>query len=436
VQLKFRQSLIAIAIAGLTAVTGRTAGAQVAVACDFDIADNLGRYTTGNVMHLTGRQGASTQFGEFYIINGNSPEGDVDLDGYGPACTFNNLFVLRETEQSRRNLTNVANPSLAIPQENITVINLPRRLGPGQQGQVQVVVEIPRGTPAGRYAGAIEIRDSVVLTAFTPTRDILNRDFLFIEVTVVAEQGLALVEPNSADPLDSVVVSGRAGQRANGVFRIANAGNAPLADVQLNATDLRSESAVGLVIPARNVTFSTPTLSSVLLGDTARVTVTVDIPRGILGGRYRGSIIVGAAAAPDAQANAGIATRQEVPLIVIVQSTRGILFANNPVRGALGDVAQIAFNGDPGTAWQLGIFDMMGLAVYRTSGTVFAGITSGGGTGTAGNPGAGADFAVNAAWPLINGRGEAVASGMYVVIVESVVNGRRQVTRDRLMVIR
>jgi hypothetical protein len=205
------------------------------------------------------------------------------------------------------------------------------------------------------------------------------------------------------------------------VFRVANQGNAPLNDVRFSATDLTSESAVGLIIPKENVTFSVSTLSTMLVNDTVRVTTTVQVPRGILGGRYRGAIIV------QGQGTAS----QTLPLVVIVTSSRGILFENNPVRSVNGDIGRISFNGDPGTEYKVAIFDMNGLLVYTVTGTVFAGVG-----GTAAAPTAGADFAVSVPWPLGNGRGEAVASGMYLVVVQSTVNGQLQLARDRLMVIR
>ena len=74
---------------------------------------------------------------------------------------------------------------------------------------------------------------------------------------------------------------------------------------------------------------------------------------------------------------------------------------------------------------------MDGRTVYKTDGTVFAGVN-----GTETLPTPGADFAVTVPWGLVNGLGERVASGMYLVIVESVVAGRRTVVQDRLMVIR
>lgn len=429
-----------MALAALAAAVVRPAPAhaQLTTTCDFDIADDLGTFMEGGVMKLTARPGRASTQGNFYIINGNSPDTDVDKDGYSPSgCTFNGLFVAR-----RIALRNVANEALAIGPENIIVVNLPSRLRPGEEAITQLLVQVPAGTVAGRYVGFIEIRDSLRPPAITPTSEFWNLDRVTIEVEVLPEPGLSLFEADGPNRLDSLVIRGRAGTRASGAFRIANAGNTGLADVRFSATDLRSESGVGLVIPASAVQFSAPSFSGINVGDTARVTVTVAIPRGILGGRYRGSIVVSSApgsagTSTGGGGSSGSRTSQEIPLIVIVQSNRGILFANNPVRSAQGDVAQIAFNADPGTMYRLAIFDMMGLVTYKTDGTVFAGVAPAGGSPAPGDTTAvGADFAVNATWPLVNGRGESVASGMYLVVVESIVNGKRVVSRDRLMVIR
>lgn len=394
----------------------RAAHSQAVVACDFDIADELGQFTYGNTIHLDGRRQASSNIGSFYIINSNTPESDVDRDGYATACDYNNLYVA-----SRTNLINTANPALAIPGENVVITNLPRALASGLRAEVLVSVEVPAGTAAGTYIGQIEIRDNVVFARLNASRDLLNVDIINVEVRVGEDRSIAIINSDSAKVLDSLTVRGRAGQRASGALRIGNTGNVGLNDVRVVSTDLRSESAVGLVIPAENVTFSPTSIAGLGNADTARVIVTVQIPRGILGGRYRGSLRVQAA---------GTAPHV-IPLIVIVTSTRGILFGNNPVRQIAGDIANIAFNGDPGSAWRLSIYDMAGLVTYKTSGTVFSGAAPVGGATPVG-----ADFAVNVIWPLLNGRGEAVASGMYLVVVESLVNGKRQLAQDKLMVIR
>lgn len=404
------------AAAVLLVATAQVAHAQVVVACDFDIADDLGRFTYGNTMHLEGRRGASSNTGAFYLINSNTPESDVDRDGYSTSCNYRDLYI-----SARTNLINVANPALAIPGQNITVSNLPRVLLSGQRAEVRVSVDVPAGTAAGTYVGIVEVRDNVVFAALSPTNDGLNFDQISIEVRVGEDRDFSIINADSARLLDSLVIQGRAGQRASGALRVGNTGNVNLDDLRITATDLRSESAVGLVIPAENVTFSPGSIAALGNADTARIVVTVQIPRGILGGRYRGSLRV----------QAGGTAAQQIPLIVIVTSTRGILFGNNPVREINGDIANIAFNGDPGTEWKLSIYDMAGLLAYKTTGTVFAGSTPvGGGTLV------GADFAVNVIWPLVNGRGEGVASGMYLVVVESLVNGKRQLAQDKLMVIR
>ena len=408
-----------LAVGGVS-LTPTTVAAQIVVACDFDIVDDRGTHTVGQTSHLVGRAGAGSNRGSFFLTNGNTPEGDEDLDGYGPGCNFNNLFVSFKT-----NLINLDNPALAIPAENIIVTNFPRVLLSGQSGEVVIFVEVPAGTVAGTYEGRIVVRDNAIFSRVSPSGDVLNLDRHLISLTVLEEPDFTVVDPDSAVELDSVVVRGRAGQRATGVFRLANSGNAPFRDVRISATDLRSESAIGLTIPADRIEFTPPDLAALAVADTARITVTVDIPRGILGGRYRGAILV---------QGEGVPTEQ-IPLIVIVTSSRGILFANNPVRSSVGDVGRFAFNGDPGTTYKVGIYAMSGLLVWTDQGTVFPGITPGG-PGTPENPGAGADFAVNYLWPLRNGRGEEVASGMYLVVVESIVNGQRQQAKDRLMVIR
>jgi hypothetical protein len=401
-----------------------TARAQV-VACDFDVADDLGRLFWGSTAHLAGRAGGSSEVGDFLLINADKPEMDVDHDGFTTTgCGYNDIFI---PPALRTNLTNVANPALAIPATNVVLTSLPHSLPAGTTARVGIYVEIPAGTPAGRYVGRFQIRDAIRGVALGPNNEVLGVDIVNLDITVLPDLSFNIVNPDTAIRLDSILIRARAGQTESAVFRVANTSNAPLTDVRMSATDLRSESSVGLVIPKENISFSPPSFSSLLIGDSTRVTVTVRVPRGLLGGRYRGIVLVEANGAPAIQ----------VPLIVFVTSSRGILFENNPVRASQGDIGRISFNGDPGTAFKVAIFDMAGLMVYTTEGTVFAGIGASGTTPAPGQPAApGADFAVSVPWPLMNGRGENVASGMYFVIVESIVNGQRQLARDKLMVIR
>jgi hypothetical protein len=412
--------LLALLLAlALIPATPRLSVAQQVAGGDFDICDYCGTLSA-NTMHLRGRPGFGTNLGNFVLINAANDAQDVDRDGWTAGVNFTNLFISEVTD-----FQNVALPSRTIASSNFVLAEFLNPLNNGFQNNVSVSVNIPIGTPAGLYRGRVTIADSVNRPGLNANGEQTRLDYFYIEIEVVPVGGAVLLQADTNATLDSLVIRGRAGERASGVTRIANTGNTPLTDVRLSVSDLRLESAVNIVIPSNRITISPPSFSSLDIGDTVRATVTVDIPNGILGGRYRGTMTMQSGNAPSI----------EVPVVLIVTSSRGILFENNPVRNAAG-VARIAFNADPGTDYKVAIFDMNGLLVFTTTGTVFAGQTAAGVAGTAANPATGADFAVAVPWPLQNERGEGVASGTYLVVVESFVNGQRQLARDKLIVIR
>lgn len=413
--------LLALVFAlAMTVAMPRHSLAQQVPGGDFDICDYCGSLVA-NTMHLVGRPGFGTNLGQFVLINAANDAQDVDHDGWTPGVNFTNLFVQQVTD-----FINPQQPSQTIQASNFVLGDFLNPLNNGFQNSVSVSVNIPIGTPAGTYRGRVTIADSVLAPGpLNPNGEQLRLDFFYIEVEVLPVPSAQLLQGDTTANLDSLVIRGRAGERASGVARVANTGNTPLTNVTLAVSDLRLESAVNIVIPSSRITVQPPSFSSVGIGDTVRATVTVDIPAGILGGRYRGTLTM-------QSAEAGPIV---VPVVLIVTSTRGILFENNPVRNANG-VARIAFNGDPGTDYEVAIFDMNGLVVFIVKGTVFAGLDTAGAVATSANPGVGADFAVAVTWPLINDRGEAVASGTYLVVVQSIVNGQRQLARDKLIVIR
>jgi hypothetical protein len=204
--------------------------------------------------------------------------------------------------------------------------------------------------------------------------------------------------------------------------RVANTGNTPLSNIRIEATDLVSTSGTGLRIRRDRIEISPTQVQSLGLGDTNRVVVTVRIPVGILAGAYQGDLILQGEGVPE----------QRVPLTVIVTTPGDIVFENNPVFGRAGDNAVIIFNADPGSKWSLRVFDMEAITAYSATGTVFAGGTS----TNPSDPATPGDQAVRFTWNLQNGRGENVASGMYLVVIEATQAGQRRQLRGKLMVIR
>jgi hypothetical protein len=271
------------------------------------------------------------------------------------------------------------------------------------------------------YRGRFQIRDQTLGVGLNPNGEALRTDNVDVDIEVLPQSGIDLVEADTAARLDSLVIRGRPGQTVRGVARIANLGNVALANARLEATDLVATSGTGLRIRRDRISFTPVSLPTVGLGDTARVEVTVRIPPGLLAGTYRGELI----------AQADDVDPIRIPFSVIVTTPGDIVFETNPVIGRAGDLAVIIFNADPGSTWELAVFDMMAMTTFRTSGRVFEGTP-----GTDDLPGFEGDQAVRFTWPLVNGRGENVAGGMYYVVVNAVQEGEERQLRGKLMVIR
>src|SRR5689334_3930398 len=188
-----------------------TARAQV-VACDFDVADDLGRLFWGSTAHLAGRAGGSSEVGDFLLINADKPEMDVDHDGFtATGCGYTDIFV---PSSLRTNLVNVANAALAIPAANVTLTSLPHALPAGTTARVGIYVEIPAGTPAGRYVGRFQIRDATRGVALGPNNEVLGVDIVNLDITVLPDLSFGIVNPDTAAPLDSILIRARAGATA------------------------------------------------------------------------------------------------------------------------------------------------------------------------------------------------------------------------------
>ncbi|HJR42106.1 MAG TPA: hypothetical protein VJ812_08410 [Gemmatimonadaceae bacterium] len=407
----------ALLVGLLALTTAPAARAQVVAGGDFDICDNCGTLE-GNTARLSGRSSFGTSRGVLVLINAATVEQDVDHDGFAPGINFNNLAVTDTTD-----FVNIANPAAVILRTNLVIQDFLNPLNNGFQNQVAFFVNIPAGTAAGVYRGQFEISDTVAGVALNPNGEALRVDGVFVEVTVLPERGIGLVQADTTARADSLVLRGRSGQTVSGVVRVANLGNVTISDVRFDATDLVATSGTGLRIPKERISFSPGLLTALSLGDTARITVNVRIPTGLLAGPYRGALLV----------QGGDVGAVSIPLTVVVTTAGDIVFETNPVSGRAGDLGVIIFNADPGTNWRLRIFDMMGIASFAANGTVFAGGGGNGGGGGGPFPG---DQAVRFTWPLVNGRGEPVAGGMYYVVVEAIQDGERRQMRSKLMVIR
>lgn len=395
----------AYAVAGTVTMTAtaREAGAQIVVGGDFDICDYCGTLRS-NTAFISGRVGFGTDRGRFVLMNAQNESQDVDNDGYTPGVNFFNLAVTDTSD-----FTNIANPDIVISRENLVLAEFPNPLINGFSNGVEFYVNIPNGTPAGIYRGRFDVTDTVNIFASNPNGETIRADFVLVEIEVLPQSAIGLVRGDTAAELDSLVLRGRAGQTVSGVARVANLGNVDLNNVRIDVTDLIATSGTGLRIRRERISFTPEQLVTIARADTARITVTVRIPTGLLAGSYRGELIVqGDGVAP-----------VTVPITVIVETPGDIVFETNPVVTRAGDRAVIIFNADAGTGWDLRIFDMMAMTTFAANGTVFE-----------------ADQAVRFTWPLVNGRGENVAGGMYQVIINVTQNGERRQLRGKLMVIR
>ena len=407
--------LLVPALLTVAALAPARARAQAVPGGDFDICDYCGSLRS-NKAFIRGRPGFGTDRAVFVLVNAAVVEQDVDHDGFTAGVNFANLIV-----SDTLNFTNTADPSRIITKDNIVFADFLNPLNNGFQQAVTFFVNVPNGTAAGTYRGRFTIRDAVLPIGQNPNGEALRVDGVDVEVEVIPQSSLALVESDTAAALDSLVLRGRAGQTVSGVVRVANVGNVPLSNVSLEATDLIATSGTGLRIRRDRISFTPTALTSVAIGDSSRVQVTVRIPSGLLAGRYRGELI----------AQGDNVEPIRVPFSVIVTTPGDIVFETNPVIGRAGDLAVIIFNADPGSNWELAVFDMMATTTFRTSGTVF-----GGTPGNGGAPGFEGDQAVRYTWPLVNGRGENIAGGMYYVVINAVQDGAQRQLRGKLMVIR
>src|SRR5205085_940766 len=134
----------------------------------------------------------------------------VDHDGYEPGVDFTDLAVT-----DTANFVSVSDPSVAILRNNFVLGSFLNPLRSGLSNPVGFRVDIPAGTPAGRYRGRIQVSDTIKGQGVNANRQVLRVDGFEIEVEVLPERGVGLVQGDTAARLDSLVIRGRPGERAS-----------------------------------------------------------------------------------------------------------------------------------------------------------------------------------------------------------------------------
>ena len=268
-----------------------------------------------------------------------------------------------------------------IPSGAVTFADLPNTLASGAVANVKVQLTVPR-LHVGTYSG------TVIVTAAEGVADTFN-----VVLNVEAVENLTA-------SVDTLELNANDGDLVSGSFYITNTGNNTLGKIELVAlTDLVD----GLRIPVNNISFEPAVIDSLESGDSTEVTLKVAVPSGLLSGDYAGEIMV---MEHDGRPSV------RIPVIVYVTSSTVIGFDENPVTG---DRVTIRFQNDPTYAPKLRILNLAGDEVYSASLPVGA---------------------TEYTWMLENSVHNDVASGTYIVIVETQVNGTAKVVRQKILILR
>jgi len=268
-----------------------------------------------------------------------------------------------------------------IPSGAVTFADLPNTLASGAVANVKVQLTVPR-LHVGTYSG------TVIVTAAEGVADTFN-----VVLNVEAVENLTASD-------DTLELNANDGDLVSHSFYIINKGNNTLGKIELVAlTDLVD----GLRIPVNNISFEPAVIDSLESGDSTEVTLKVAVPSGLLSGDYAGEIMV---MEHDGRPSV------RIPVIVHVTSSTVIGFDENPVTG---DRVTIRFQNDPTYAPKLRILNLAGDEVYSASLPVGA---------------------TEYTWMLENSVHNDVASGTYIVIVETQVNGTAKVVRQKILILR
>jgi uncharacterized membrane protein len=346
---------------------------------DLDIADNEGNLVE-NTMHMVGAMGDTAAPFFFYLVNPNSEAMNKDPDAFGNApLTAINYQVTAL----------ISGDGYTLDAETVTLLDLPVTLSSGGSANVGVQVVIPADQHAGVYAGTVTVLDE--------TQEVQDHFTLMVMVQPEMELFFAV---------DTLGFQGTAGDFADVDIVVKNGSNATIWGMEIFAiTDLVSGSFAR--IPRTEIIFTPPVLDTMGVDDSTMVNVGVQIPDGMTRGNYYGSIEV--------RDDVG-APFDTLVLMLTVSSEEAVAFSDNPVTG---DWVEIGYYGEPGYEPRLTIVNMAAEMVLQERLEPI--------------PATGAD---SYTWDLKNEAGKDVASGLYIVMVETKIDGEETVVRRKLLVIR
>jgi len=251
-------------------------------------------------------------------------------------------------------------------------------------------VTIPDGQTQGTYIGW------VVLKHPSGVRDSFN-----LSITV---KSAALVSLS----VDTLYITGREGRTARDTFSVSNQGNVDLTLLMLEMIEYLEGG--GTLLLSDKVTF-TPTVIDVLaIDDTTDVVMSVEIPRFTMAGEYIGEFMVGKEGGPLDMA---------VVVLTVISETE-IAVDRNPV---IGDKVNISVKADDDFEPKLTILNLAG-EIVRFKEAFAAPVGKSGVTTRVYE------------WRLDNPAGKKVAPGMYIILIQTRIDGKEKVLRDKILVIR
>lgn len=217
-------------------------------------------------------------------------------------------------------------------------------------------------------------------------------------VTVTANGGISdnfilkiVIEPlKDAEFVDSSIAeTGVAGDLIETTFTVANIGNVDLAsgDVTFGALDLVGPS--GSVIPAGSIEMA-PATAAIPYDDEFEFDLRIAVPEGLLGQAYTNDLILYV----DGE------EVDEIPITVTLERGDDIVIYPNPYRMSENEGGITIALGDVGSDLTIMVYDMFGALV--------ADLTAASG-----------ERSTDVPWDLKNDDGKSVASGMYIVTIDT-----------------